>query len=413
MSTRPSPIEIVVVGAGMAAQRFVTRLLASASARVRVTVIGDENRPPYDRTRLRELFLGAAAGDLQLPCPAFEDDRVTVILDDRVLRIDRRARSVRTRSRRVYSYDVLVLATGAYSARVAVEGAALPGCFSYRTIADVKDLRRFVRARSDGLGRSLRGVVVGGGPLGLEAAGALQTMGIAATVVQYAERLMDAQLDVTAGSIVKRHLQARGIAVRTATRVTRIDPDESGAVTAIEFQDGSFQRVDVVVFTVGMRARDELARNADIEVDPRGGVVIDEGCRTSDAAVLAIGDVACFEGRRAGRTGAAYDMAEVAAERLLGGTRSFTGSDESAAATVAGVEVASFGDALTRTPDAVDVLYADPVAGVYRKLVLAEDAHTLLGGILVGDASAYGALRTLVGARLEDDPASYVLPVRG
>ncbi|QNA91224.1 FAD-dependent oxidoreductase [Microbacterium sp. Se63.02b] len=239
-------------------------------------------------------------------------------------------------------------------------------------------------------------------------------MGIAATVVQYAERLMDAQLDVTAGSIVKRHLQARGIAVRTATRVTRIDPDESGAVTAIEFQDGSFQRVDVVVFTVGMRARDELARNADIEVHPRGGVVIDEGCRTSDAAVLAIGDVACFfEGRRAGRTGAAYDMAEVAAERLLGGTRSFIGSDESAAATVAGVEVASFGDALTRTPDAVDVLYADPVAGVYRKLVLAEDAHTLLGGILVGDASAYGALRTLVGARLEEDPASYVLPVRG
>ncbi|QYM62802.1 FAD-dependent oxidoreductase [Microbacterium sp. Se5.02b] len=159
-------------------------------------------------------------------------------------------------------------------------GAALPGCFAYRTIDDAKDLRRFVRTRSDELGRSLRGVVVGGGPLGLEAAGALQTMGIAATVVQYAERLMDAQLDVTAGSIVKRHLQARGIAVRTATRVTRIDPDESGAVTAIEFQDGSFQRVDVVVFTVGMRARDELARNADIEVHPRGGVVIDEGCRT-------------------------------------------------------------------------------------------------------------------------------------
>ncbi|QNA92673.1 FAD-dependent oxidoreductase [Microbacterium sp. Se63.02b] len=122
MSTRPSPLEIVVVGAGMAAQRFVARLVASESAPVRVTVIGDENRPPYDRTRLRELFLGAAAGDLRLPCPAFEDDRVSVILDDRVLRIDRRAKTVRTRSRRVYRYDMLVLATGAYSARVAVEG---------------------------------------------------------------------------------------------------------------------------------------------------------------------------------------------------------------------------------------------------------------------------------------------------
>ena len=409
----PFPTEILVVGAGMAAQRFVAQLLTRASASVRITVIGDENRGPYDRTRLRELFQGGAAEDLALPCAALDDERVEVIADDRVLRIDRGAKTVRTRSRRVLRYDALVLATGAYAARVAVEGAGLPGCFSYRTIDDAEGLRDFVRDRRREVQRDLRGVVVGGGPLGLEAAGALQDMGIDATVVQYADRLMEAQLDGTAGTIVKRHLQARGIAVRTGTRVTRIDPDESGAVTAIEFQDGSFQRVDVVIFTVGMRARDELARNADIAVHPYGGIVVDDGCRTSDPAVFAIGEAASFGGHRAGRLASAHAMADVAAGRLVGETPSFAPPDESAAVTLAGVEVASFGDALARTPEAVDVLYADPVAGVYRKLVLAEDAHTLLGGILVGDASAYGSLRQLVGAQLGADPASYVLPARG
>ncbi|NJI59306.1 NAD(P)/FAD-dependent oxidoreductase [Microbacterium oxydans] len=409
----PLATEIVVVGAGMAAQHFVEQLVQRAGDDVRVTVIGDEGRAPYDRTRLRELFLGGSADDLPLPFAAFENDRVELVLDDRVLHIDRRAKTVRTRSRRLHRYDTLVLATGASAGRVAVEGAGLPGCFSYRTVEDAEALRDFVGARASELERDLRGVVVGGGPIGLEAAGALQAIGVDATVVQYADRLMEAQLDGTAGSIVKRHLQARGIAVRTGTRVTRLDPDESGVVTAIEFQDGSFQRVDVVVFTVGLRARDELARNAGIAVHPYGGIVIDDTCRTSDPSVLAIGEVASLDGRRFGLVAPARDMAEVAVGRVLGHDARFAGFDESAAITLAGVDVASFGDALARTPDAVDVLYADPVAGVYRKLVLAGDAHTLLGGILVGDASAYPALHTLVGARLEADPSSYVLPNRG
>lgn len=408
-----TPTEILVVGAGMAARRFVEQLLRRAPYPIRVTVIGDEGRRPYDRSRLSDLFHGGVADDLLLDGSVFDDDRAELIVDDRVLRIDRRAQTVLTRSRRVHRYDTLVLATGSYAARIAVDGSALPGCFAYRTLDDAEELREFVQTRSAELGRDLRGVVIGGGVHGLEAAGALQAMDVDATVVQYADRLMAAQLDGTAGSIVKRHLQARGIAVRTGTRATRIDPDESGAVTAIEFQDGSFQRADVVIFTVGMLARDELARNAGIDVHPQGGIVVDERCGTSDPAVLAIGEVANYEGRCLSLVSPAYEMADVAVARLLGEAASFSRSDQPAAVTLAGVEVVSFGDALARTPDAVDVLYADPVAGVYKKLVLAGDAHTLLGGILVGDASAYGALLPLVGARLSGDPSSYVLPARG
>ncbi|WP_426183103.1 nitrite reductase large subunit NirB [Microbacterium sp. TWP3-1-2b2] len=408
-----SVTRVVVVGAGMVAHRFVESVLSRADGEVLVTVIGDEARYPYDRVGLTGYFSGATPAELTLDRDVFDDERVTLIPDDRVIRIDRRAHTVLTRTRRVIGYDALVLATGSYAARVAVDGADLPGCFVYRTLDDVQELRRFVQHRSGELGRPLRGAVIGGGLLGLEAAGALQGLDVDCTVVQSSDRLMSAQLDLAGGGMLRRLIEARGIAVRTESRTTRLDPDDSGAVTALEFQDGSFQRADVVIFTVGVRPRDELARNAQLDVHPRGGVVIDDRCRTSDPAILAIGEVANFDDRTVGLVAPGYAMAEVAATRLLGGDATFPGYDESAKLKLSGVDVASFGDAFAQTPNALDVVYADPVAGVYKKLVLSDDAQTLLGGILVGDAAAYGSLRPLVGARLGADPVAYLMPEGG
>lgn len=404
---------IVVVGAGMVAHRFAESLLSRTDQAVRLTVIGDEDRGPYDRVGLTGYFTGSTPDELALDDQVLADERVTLMPGDRVMRIDRDARTVTTRSQRVVGYDTLVLATGSYAARVAVDGADLPGCFVYRTLDDVQALRRFVQERSGELGRPLRGAVIGGGLLGLEAAGALQSLDVECTVVQSSDRLMSAQLDGAGGGMLRRLIEDRGIAVRTESRTTRLDPDDSGAVTALEFQDGTFQRADVVVFTVGVRPRDELARNARLDVHPGGGITIDDRCRTNDPAISAIGEVASFEGRSVGLVAPGYAMAEVAATRLLGGDASFPGYDESAKLKLSGVEVASFGDAMAQTPKALDVVYADPVAGVYKKLVLSDDAQTLLGGILIGDASAYGSLRPLVGARLGADPVAYLMPADG
>ncbi|WP_309064278.1 nitrite reductase large subunit NirB [Microbacterium sp.] len=410
--TASQTAEIVVAGAGMVAHRFVESLL-SADAAVRVTVIGEEGRHPYDRVGLTGYFDGTTPDELTLDPSVFDDDRISLFPGDRVRRIDRRRTTVTTASGRGIRYDTLVLATGSYAARVAVDGADLPGCFVYRTLEDVRSLRTFVERRRAELGRPLRGAVVGGGLLGLEAAGALQGMDVDCTVVQYSDRLMSAQLDPAAGRMLRRLIEARGIAVRTEARTTRLDPDASGQVTGLEFQDGTLHEADVVVFTVGVRPRDELARGAGLAVDPRGGVRIDERCTTSDPRIFAIGEVASFEGRSVGLVAPGYAMAEVAANVLLGGDATFPGYDESAKLKLSGVDVASFGDAMATTPQALDVVYADPVAGVYKKLVLSDDAKTLLGGILVGDASAYGALRPLVGAPLGGDPAAYLLPEGG
>ncbi len=411
-STRPTS-HVVVVGAGMVAHRFVESLLSRADDTWRITVIGDEPRHPYDRVGLTSFFAGASAEDLELDRSPFEDERVRFRRGRAVARIDRAAAEVVTDDGERIGYDRLVLATGSYAARLAVDGYDHEGCFVYRTLDDVEALAAFVDRRSAELGRKLTGTVIGGGLLGLEAAGALQGLDVDCTVVQSSDRLMSAQLDLPAGDALRRLIEERGIAVRTSSLTTRLDADRTGRVVGLEFRDGSWERTDVVVFTVGVRPRDELAREAGLTVDPRGGVAIDERCDTSDPRILAIGEVASFAGQCVGLVAPGYAMAEVAATRLLGREATFGGFDVSTKLKLSGVDVASFGDAFAQTPGALDVVYADPVAGVYKKLVLSDDAKTLLGGILVGDASAYGSLRPLVGGALGGDPVAYLMPENG
>jgi len=404
---------IVVVGAGMVAHRFIESLLSRADSGFRVTLIGEEQRHPYDRVALTSFFAGASDDDLTLDRRIVKDERVTFLHDDPVVRIERAEHRVVTRAGRVIGYDRLVLATGSYAARLAVDGFDLEGCFVYRTLDDVAALRTFVERRSAQLGRPLTGTVVGGGLLGLEAAGALRGLDVECTVIQSSDRLMSAQLDLPAGDALRRLIEAKGIGVRTGSITTRLDPDRTGQVAGLEFRDGDYAQTDVVVFTVGVRPRDELARTAGLAVEPRGGVTIDDGCLTSDPAIYAIGEVASFEGQCVGLVAPGYAMADVAATRLLGGEAEFGGFDLSTKLKLSGVDVASFGDAFAQTPGALDVVYSDPVAGVYKKLVLSDDAKTLLGGILVGDASSYGALRPLIGHGLGGDPAAYLLPEGG
>ncbi|WP_132119557.1 nitrite reductase large subunit NirB [Actinocrispum wychmicini] len=396
---------LVVVGHGMVGHRLVQAVRDRDLDRVwHIEVLAEEPRPAYDRVALSSYVDTWEPANLTLP----EVDGVSLGLGDPATAVDRRARVVTTQSGRQVTYDALVLATGSYPFVPPIPGRDLPGCFVYRTIDDLDRIRAAVGGR--GVGRRA-GMVLGGGLLGLEAANALRGMGVSPHVVEMAPRLMPIQVDEGGAGLLKNLVRKLDLTVHTGTSAEAIERDGDRLVAKLT--NGVELDLDVVVFSAGIRPRDDLARQAGLAVGTRGGVVVDEGCRTEDEHVYAIGECACLDGMVHGLVAPGYAMAEVVADRLLGGTATVPGADTSTKLKLLGVDVASFGDAHGATEGALEVVFNDAVAGTYAKVVVSDDAKTLLGGVLVGDASAYTMLRPMVGRPLPGDPASLIAPAGG
>jgi len=400
--------DVVVVGNGMVGQRFVEALRERDTQRGwRVTVLAEEGRPAYDRVNLSSLFDGCSAEDLNVVAEGcYDDGHYSLHLDDAVAAIDRTARTVTTVRGRTVSYDALVLATGSAPFVPPVPGKDRPGCFVYRTIDDL-DAIRAAAGRVPRKGRRA-GMVVGGGLLGLEAARALRLLGLSPHVVELAPRLMPMQVDEGGGQLLRRQIEALDVTVHCGTSVTGIEEDGDRLLATLA--NGTELDVDLVVFSAGVRPRDQLARECGLDVGERGGVLVDDACQTSDEHIYAIGECAAIGGRAYGLVAPGYDMAEVVADRLLGGAATFETADTSTKLKLLGVDVASFGDALATTEGALEITLNDPVTGSYAKLVVDDSATMLLGGVLVGDASRYPALRPLVGRPLPADPVAMIAP---
>ncbi|AOD23875.1 nitrite reductase large subunit NirB [Rhodococcus pyridinivorans] len=400
---------VVVVGHGMVAHRFVEALrVRDEQNSWSVTVLGEEADAAYDRVGLSSYVGAWDRKELALAGNDYAaDDLVDLRVGTRAVGIDRAARTVTTAGGDVLPYDSLVLATGSYPFVPPVPGHDLPGCFVYRTLDDLDGIRAAAeRAKAAGLA----GIVIGGGLLGLEAANALRLLGVTPHVVEYNNRLMPAQVDEGGGRVLDRLVTDLGLVTHTGVGTEKIEAGPEAL--QVTLSDGSVLAAGLVIFSAGIRPQDELAREAGLELGGRGGVLTDRTCRsTSDEAVYAIGECAAVEGTCYGLVAPGYSTAEVVADRLVGGTAEFPGADLSTKLKLLGVDVASFGDAHATTPGALEVVLSDSAKGTYAKLVVSDDAKTLLGGILVGDASAYGTLRPLVGRELPGDPATLISPV--
>jgi nitrite reductase (NADH) large subunit len=403
-----NPKRLVVAGNGMVGHRLVEALSErDPEGTWQITVIGEEGRHAYDRVALSAVFDGSTPDDLCLVANGFYDSGPReVILQEQVTSIDRDNRRVITASGGEIAYDALVLATGSYAFVPSVPGKDLPGCFVYRTLDDLEAIRTHAAG-------ACRGVVVGGGLLGLEAANALRSLGLETSVVEFAPRLMPAQVDTAGGETLRRHIEALGVTVHLATATTAIVSGPDGAVAAMTVRTPDDTEhtlpTDIVVFAAGVRPRDELARECGLPVGDRGGIVVDRSLRTPDPAIYAIGECACVDGAVYGLVAPGYAMADIVADQLTGGAGEFATLDLSTKLKLLGVDVASFGDAHARTANALEVVFTDPVQGRYQKLVVTDDASTLLGGILVGDATQYTPLRALIGQQLSTDPRELLL----
>jgi len=382
---------LVVAGYGMVAQRFLEAMRErDTGGGWHVTALAEERRPAYDRVRLTSWFDGEDL-DLGGPPPG-----VDLLLNTPAVAVDRGNRTVNGE----IPYDALVLATGSKPFVPPIEGSSLRGVFVYRTIDDLQAIKAYSAGGSVG-------AVLGGGLLGLEAANALKGLGLSTHVVEFAPRLMPMQVDEGGGAVLRRHIEALGVRVHTGRSCASIAPG-----LRMGFADGGTLDVDIVVIAAGIRPRDELT---DLERGPRGGYLVDETCATEDDAIWAIGECAALHGTCYGLVAPGYAMAEVVADRLTGGHAVMAAPDTSTKLKLLGVDVASFG---TPEGEGLDVVVSDQISGVYAKLLLTDDAQRLLGGILVGDASSYPALRACVGGPLPGPPLSIlsgqsVAPLKG
>jgi len=373
-------MRVVVIGAGPAGTRCAERVSCLPGAVV--TLLGEEPGLPYDRVALSKYLAGDIAADelITHDGAALREAGIDHRPGLRATAIDRDARVVHTQDGSVLPYDKLVLALGATAVRLPMPGIDLPGVLAYRTREDVDAMLR--AAQSGGAA-----VVIGGGLLGLEAAAGLARRGMRVTVLHAVDRLMERQLDPGAAARLRAHLQTLGVACLLAARSVRIDGTDRAA--AVTLADGARIAADIVVLAVGIRPRVDLAREAMLEIGR--GILVDDAMRSSDPAILAIGECAEHAGQCCGLVAPALAQAEIAARTLAGEVACYAPSADATALKVAGAPVFSAGE--IEAADADPIVLDDP-GGDYRRLLLRNDR--LVGAILWGDTADAGFYRDLI-----------------
>ncbi|WP_313110263.1 nitrite reductase large subunit NirB [Atlantibacter sp.] len=396
---------LVVIGHGMVGHHFLEQCVnAGLHQQFHIIVFGEERHAAYDRVHLSEYFAGRSAASLSMAdADFFAASGIELRTGCRIEEIDRDRQVVRDADGRETCWDKLVLATGSWPFVPPVPGHQLPGCFVYRTLDDLDAIRE--RAKN-----ARRGVVIGGGLLGLEAANALKQLGLETHVVEFAPNLMAVQLDAPGASMLREKISALGVTVHTSKSTQEIRATATGL--ALHFADEQILDTDLVVFSAGIRPQDALARQAGLILGERGGIVIDDSCLTSDPRISAIGECALWQGKIFGLVAPGYQMARVTAANLNGEAARFSGADMSTKLKLLGVEVASFGDAHGTTPGAQSYQWTNGPAQTYKKIVVSADNKRLLGGVLVGDSSDYATLLQMMlnDMALPAQPETLILP---
>ena len=383
--------DLLVIGGGIAGQA-VCEAVRERDSLSRITLVCAEPRPPYDRVKLSSLLAGdTEPAALQLrPEDWYADERINVVLGRRAVVLDPGARRCTLDDGTILSFDRCVLATGSDPLMPPLPGLDREGVHPFRGPEDCEAILA-------GTGRGERAAVIGGGLLGLEAAYGLAKQDCAVTVVHLMDRLMERQLDERGAALLMPAIQGLGVEVLLERRTTEVLGN--GSVEALRFADGTELTCDLVVVSIGITPRTDLAQAAGLEVER--GVVVDDAMRTSHERVLAVGECAQHRGVVYGIVAPIHDQARVAAATIAGFAAEYSGSVPATSLKVMGVDVVSAGDA----EGAQSVVAADDTS--YRKLILSDGRAA--GAVLVGDTRGAELLVDAVrSGRAVDDALAFL-----
>jgi NAD(P)H-dependent nitrite reductase small subunit len=372
----PTRRKLVVIGNGMAAMRTLEELLELAPQAYDITVFAAEARDTYNRI----LLSGVLAGDRRAeeivthPPDWFERHGIVLHRGDAVVRIDRGTRTVHSRLGVVAPYDRLLIATGSTAVVLPVPGNDLPGVLTFRDLQDVDAMLAVA-------GQGRRGVVIGGGLLGLEAATGLARQGMQVSVVHLGGILMDRQLDARAAGLLRQDLEGRGLKFcMNAETVAILGGDR---VTGVKLADERELPCDLVVMATGIRPNIALAKAAGLRCDR--GILVDDTLLTFDPAIYAVGECVQHRATTYGLVAPLWDQARVCAAHLAErGVRRYAGSRVATQLKVSGIKVFSAGDFSERAGRESLVLH-DAKRGIYKRLII-EDGR-VRGAVLYGETA--------------------------
>ena len=307
---------IVIIGAGQAGLSLAEALRAGGFEGA-VTLVGEEDAPPYQRPPLSKKYLLGEMDAERLwlkPRDFFAAQGVELALGARAESIDRTGRLVRLSDGRVLPYDRLALATGSRARRLPASiGGDLQGVHVVRTLADVD-------AMASEVAPGRRALIVGGGYIGLEAAAVAAARGLSVTLIEAAPRILGRVASAETAAWFAALHRSRGVDLREGVGLDRLEAGADGRVAAAVLADGARIGIDLAIVGVGILPNDDLAAQAGLAVE--NGIAVDAACRTQDPAIVAAGDCASFpwRGRRIRLESVqnAIDMAKAAAASLLG-----------------------------------------------------------------------------------------------
>lgn len=404
---------IVVVGNGMVGYKFCEKFVAHANSKsFKITVFGEEPRPAYDRVHLSEFFENQDAKALEMaPATWYSDHGIELITGERVTDINRTSKTITTVTDCEFSYDYLVLATGSSAFVPGIKGVEKEGVFVYRTIEDLEGMLAY----ADKLKKekpNAKAAILGGGLLGLEAGKAVMDMGLEPHIVEFASKLMPRQLDSRSSQVLQLKLESIGLHIHLSKATNQILGDK--VITGMEFGEDDVLDVDMLIISAGIRPRDELGKTSGLEMGVRGGIVVDNKMKTSDENIYAIGEIALYNQMIYGLVAPGYDMAGVAVEQILGKVDVLMPEeiDMSTKLKLIGVDVASFGEPFMPASKGHSIIFENKTQHLYKRINVSLDGKSLLGGVLVGDASDYNMLHQvyLNGMAIPEDPSQLILP---
>ncbi len=372
----PAKRKLVVIGNGMAGCRAVEEILERDADAFDITIFGAEPRVNYNRIMLSPVLAGEKSFDeIVLNSAAwYEENGISLVSGDPIDHIDRKAKTVVSRSGRVEPYDKLLIATGSDPFIIPIPGNDLAGVVTFRDLDDVDTMLAAAERGGDA-------VVIGGGLLGLEAAHGLSLRGMKVTVVHLMPTLMERQLDEAAGYLLRQELESRGQTILTSAN-TKIIHGVEGKVVGIELEDGTKVKADIVVMAAGIKPSTGLAKAADLECER--GVVVDDHMVTSDPDILAVGECVQHRGLCYGLVAPLWDMCRSLADHLTDAPSGYEGSVTSTKLKVSGIDLFSAGD-FSGGDECEDIVMRDASRGVYKRVVVKDDK--IIGAVLYGDTA--------------------------